>query len=246
MSETIFIIPDIHGRPFWREAVKDINDVPAVFLGDYLDPYLKSRITPAKAIDNFQEILALKKTYPGKVTLLLGDHDLHYFLTIIGGRGIDHERFGIICKLFIDNLELFDLALELDDSGNQYLFSHAGVLRGWLDRNDGLEVLDIDAPISIGERMNWMFHDKAKMWSILIALAQTGYAWHEWWRPWGSPIWALMTDHNPRKAEIDGVYQIFGHTRQKREVITPYWACLDCGAVFVLEPSTRTIKRKRG
>ena len=35
------IIPDVHGRDFWRETVKTyINtNVVFIFLGDYLDPY---------------------------------------------------------------------------------------------------------------------------------------------------------------------------------------------------------------
>lgn len=33
------IIPDVHGRPFWRDAVLDVDTTPVVFLGDYLDPY---------------------------------------------------------------------------------------------------------------------------------------------------------------------------------------------------------------
>ena len=37
----ITIIPDFHGRPFWRDAVKDVADTPIVFLGDYLDLWRK-------------------------------------------------------------------------------------------------------------------------------------------------------------------------------------------------------------
>ena len=43
------IIPDVHGRPFWRDAVKDavkdVADTPVVFLGDYLDPYPQDMVT---------------------------------------------------------------------------------------------------------------------------------------------------------------------------------------------------------
>ena len=39
------IIPDVHGRPFWRDAVKDVAETPVVFLGDYLDPYPQDMVT---------------------------------------------------------------------------------------------------------------------------------------------------------------------------------------------------------
>ena len=38
----IIIIPDVHGRTFWRNAVekyRNVKDVHIVFLGDYVDPY---------------------------------------------------------------------------------------------------------------------------------------------------------------------------------------------------------------
>ena len=34
----LIIIPDIHGRPFWRRAVEEYPGEEFIFLGDYLDP----------------------------------------------------------------------------------------------------------------------------------------------------------------------------------------------------------------
>ena len=41
MKKRILVIPDVHGRTFWKEPVcKLIESVDKViFLGDYLDPY---------------------------------------------------------------------------------------------------------------------------------------------------------------------------------------------------------------
>ena len=38
----LLVIPDLHGRKFWREAIaNNIGQVDKViFLGDYLDPYM--------------------------------------------------------------------------------------------------------------------------------------------------------------------------------------------------------------
>ena len=34
----IIVVPDVHGRTFWREVLNNTKD-KIVFLGDYLDPY---------------------------------------------------------------------------------------------------------------------------------------------------------------------------------------------------------------
>ena len=41
----LVIIPDVHGRPFWREAVRLRPEEEFIFLGDYLDPYPDEGIT---------------------------------------------------------------------------------------------------------------------------------------------------------------------------------------------------------
>ena len=39
MKEKILIIPDVHGRSFWKKAVETGDYEKVVFLGDYADPY---------------------------------------------------------------------------------------------------------------------------------------------------------------------------------------------------------------
>ena len=90
------IIPDVHGRPFWRDAVKDVEVTPVIFLGDYLDPYPQDIVTWEDAIQGLNDIIELKKKNPERVTLLLGNHDVHYLESYPffsrGGR-MNHERF---------------------------------------------------------------------------------------------------------------------------------------------------------
>lgn len=75
----VLIIPDVHGRPFWRKAKEKINSVDkVVFLGDYLDPYGYEGITRENAIEEFKEIIQFKVDNPDKVILLLGNHDCAY------------------------------------------------------------------------------------------------------------------------------------------------------------------------
>ena len=86
-QKTITIIPDLHGRTFWKKAMKAPESSHVVFLGDYLDPYRPSifdvypttkeedDLSPEAVIENFKEILEFKKSAPDRVTLLLGNHD---------------------------------------------------------------------------------------------------------------------------------------------------------------------------
>ena len=75
----LLIIPDIHGRLFWISATKKYPKLPVIFLGDYLDPYTYyEEILPSEALVNFKEILDFKKANMERVTLLLGNHDIHY------------------------------------------------------------------------------------------------------------------------------------------------------------------------
>ncbi len=70
------IIPDVHGRRFWRKAVEGL-DTPGheedrvVFLGDYVDPYPWEGILPGEAVKELEDIIALKKRNPDRVVLLL-------------------------------------------------------------------------------------------------------------------------------------------------------------------------------
>ena len=76
----ILIIPDIHGRNFWKKAVEENKDKvdKIILLGDYLDPYPWEGITRKEAISNFQEIIDFKSENRDKVVLFVGNHDLAY------------------------------------------------------------------------------------------------------------------------------------------------------------------------
>ena len=79
MKKGILIIPDVHGRDFWKEAVDNNKYDKIIFLGDYADPYDFEGITDEVTIENLKSIIAYKQQNPNKVILLLGNHDLHYY-----------------------------------------------------------------------------------------------------------------------------------------------------------------------
>ena len=81
----ILVIPDIHGRTFWKEPIvyKDEFD-HIIFLGDYFDPYSNELITQQDAIENFKELINsfTEEELEYKVEFLLGNHDGHYLYDI--------------------------------------------------------------------------------------------------------------------------------------------------------------------
>lgn len=78
----ILVLPDIHGRTFWKESLKYKDKFDhIIFLGDYFDPYPSEGITPEEAVNNFKEIL---KTFTEdeiecKVEFLLGNHKVKIY-----------------------------------------------------------------------------------------------------------------------------------------------------------------------
>lgn len=202
----ILIIPDVHGRKFWRQALEVINKVnKVVFLGDYLDPY---DVTEEEALDEFKAILEFKQKYPDKVILLIGNHDLEYLWP---------DKFNNTCRHCYDveekAQELYrNNEFQLIYIQDNYLFSHAGVTKGWLGYVDltleDLKILDFD----------------------LCKLDYVG------WRRGGLDLYpsCVWCDILEFRNDLD-YYQIFGHTQLKSEHISDKFACLDARKCFILK-----------
>ena len=77
----ILVIPDVHGRPFWKQAVEKYGDEVdrIIFLGDYLDRYENEDISRKQERENFKEILDFKLENKDKVVMLLGNHKIISF-----------------------------------------------------------------------------------------------------------------------------------------------------------------------
>ncbi|MGM9533531.1 metallophosphoesterase, partial [Intestinibacter sp.] len=116
----ILIIPDVHGRTFWRKAIEVINNYDfIVFLGDYLDPYSYEGITKEQAIEEFNDIIKFKKDNMYKVILLLGNHDCSYLFDFGSASRYDYKNSDKIKSIFKENKELFTLWYQID----KYLFT---------------------------------------------------------------------------------------------------------------------------
>lgn len=88
----ILIIPDIHGRSFWEEAINDVAEHrrdfdTLVFLGDYFDPYPTEDIDECQAIINWEHLY--DTLFGNYLTcdpiFLIGNHDAHYLNKIFAG-----------------------------------------------------------------------------------------------------------------------------------------------------------------
>ena len=118
MIKRILVIPDVHGRIFWKEPVqKYIDQVDRiVFLGDYLDPYPEEGkvYSPQSLFDNLMDIIELKRANMDKVVLLKGNHDQHYaseiFRDMACGSRCDTINWSLYNAVFVRNRDLFRLA----------------------------------------------------------------------------------------------------------------------------------------
>lgn len=200
----LIIIPDIHGRNFWKDAIGDSKDATIVFLGDYLDPYGFEGITNTEAWNNFMEIVDFKRANPERVHLLLGNHDCGYLDRRINECRRDWSNAGRIRRFLLEELNLFDLAYETTVSGKRYLFSHAGVTRAWHENHFG-------AFDTIGaELYNSMLHGCGHN-RLMEALADIS-SWRGGDCSFGSMVWADIHEHGEEGAETPGIIQIVGHT----------------------------------
>lgn len=83
----MIIIPDIHGRSFWKHAVEGHETEKIIFLGDYVDPYADEGIDYWAGILSLRDVILFKKEHPENVVLLLGNHDLSYISTYLTNAG---------------------------------------------------------------------------------------------------------------------------------------------------------------
>ena len=237
MKPKIIVVPDVHGRPFWRDVLPFVGKVPIVFLGDYLDPYYDDavvfKMTQEIVIQNFEEIINLKKSHPDSITLLLGNHDCEYLY----GRSIcdvrcDKMNFNRIQSLFRENKECFQIASECRISGKPYIFSHAGLHIRWLD--DTLKEWTPSTMVSQLNNLNVevLAYPDPEQTDFAKALAKRDKH-RSGKEAVGSPIWADAESYLSEYLIAD-IVQVVGHTWTcyRHPGITDTVFFLDCGMIF--------------
>lgn len=223
------VIPDLHGRRFWRRAVEGHEDDRIVFLGDYLDPYRWEEITPGDSTRELKAVIEFRKAHPDNVVLLLGNHDLGYLdPSVCECRrdifGAERNR-----RILEDNLDLFDLVHETSVDGRAVLFTHAGIRQDWVRLNDWLFPEGTFKP----ERLNTMLHDPAKRDDLMLTLSQVS-AYRGGYDPVGSPVWADANEFVDTGDFLPGYLHVFGHTLHSGVPVpirSGGW-CMDCADAF--------------
>ena len=261
----VLVIPDIHGRKFWRKAIADnIGKVDKiVFLGDYLDPYGNEieenpelmeceYFYDAKNLLNMlNDIVGLKKNEPDKYVLLTGNHtDSYIWSKFHSATRTDYRNWEKYHKFFSQNLEYFNLVwIE-----NNTIFSHAGISEGWAKAVAVELSLTINLNNSVKSIANYLSNinlnniSNKKLIKLLgdISSYRGGDSYY------GSCEWSDIMehiDHYQSKVEEklvplgdDEIYQVFGHTQLKKPLITEKWACLDCRQGFIFDTITYDCK----
>ena len=200
----LIIIGDVHGRSFWRYAVQRNPEGKFIFLGDDLDPYPEEGYTNEDAFQGLEDIISFKKEHPDNVTLLWGNHDLHYLYPEMMGSRFDIDNAVRNAHMFFDNQELFQMAYEVQAGGKRFLFSHAGICRGWVSANfPRLEDDDITA-----EMMNNLVCYPEFMSALGDVSIYRGGD-----KKYGSMIWADLEDLIMVENLLPDIIQIVGHTK---------------------------------
>ncbi|MDR2496411.1 MAG: metallophosphoesterase [Tannerellaceae bacterium] len=201
MYKPILIVPDVHGRNFWEPALEYEGEV--VFLGDYLDPYSSEGISAAQALETFLKILDFKKQNPDRVTLLTGNHELHYYDTKYRCTRFNYSVFEVVHSILTDD-DTKDLFSVCRLTGKA-IFVHAGILGGW-HRRHAERLAGLGSVID--EQLNRLFAvDKEPF-------GEVSYLYRGGSDDYGSPLWADFKEIlYEREAFAPDFVQVVGHTQ---------------------------------
>ena len=76
MKNEILVIPDVHGRDFWKEPCREWEG-KVIFLGDYHDPYTQ-QVSKNNSLENLKVLafLACSILLPNSVSTNLQGHSV--------------------------------------------------------------------------------------------------------------------------------------------------------------------------
>ena len=221
----VLVIGDIHGLTSWKLQVNSAlfsYNAHVVFIGDYVDSHKNTGITSDEMLENLKEIIELKKTYPDRITLLLGNHDYAYVFAKTFTTGFDISRWEDYRQLFNDNWSLFQLAWGHQNGDKYTLITHAGLTQPFYEMliddiidpesimNDIL-VKEAETPwqqLPLHEILNY-YMDKISFLWVVGPMRSRGLSEHLA----GSIIWA--DKHELIAHRYKGIDQIVGHTNSK-------------------------------
>jgi hypothetical protein len=197
---------------FWKEMPYTKYD-QIVFVGDYVDSF---NINNEGILNNLKNIILFKKYLPDKVILLLGNHDIQYFIPNEICSGYRAEMKPDLYRIFTENKDLFKVAhLLKDNEGKKYLWTHAGVTKGWIDDickdiyNPKYKKYEITKDFNKDDLDNFLNNlFELRVSNIFNVDPHSGG-----YDLWAGPFWvrpSVLNDY-----PLEGVNQIVGHTPQK-------------------------------
>jgi hypothetical protein len=244
------IVPDIHGRVFWKSILPFLSSdkyEKVIFLGDYVDPYISEGYHWNDAIKALIDVIYLKRQYKNKIVLLLGNHDLGYIDARINACRRDIRNYDIIRTILLEYSKDFDLLYDKPcsvENITRVLYSHAGIT------NDFYRVLKNSLDINesnIVTSINQMWHESGEKRELIKLLLSYVGELRGGEDVSGSFVWADVTEHDLNNLVIPYTYQIFGHSQTPyAPIIGTYCACLDTRQVFDIDYDTLEIKVLNG
>ncbi|MDR1722407.1 MAG: metallophosphoesterase [Tannerella sp.] len=225
--DDILIAPDIHGRNFWEPALDFKGEV--IFLGDYVDPYPQEGLKPADAYGELLKVVDLKRKNPGRVTLLIGNHELHYIDRNMGAGRFSEEYYERFHEILTgrETAGLFRLCKQV----GRYFFVHAGLTKGWYELH---KKQFINLGDSLEERLNAIF-------AVNKGIFYEASFYRGGWDDFSSPLWTDLReimDEEKTGHFDDSIVQVFGHTQLMTD--EPYilgngrFYCLDNRRLYIL------------
>lgn len=201
----IIAIGDLHGRDIWKKIVeKEVDADKFIFIGDYFDSF---DIPFEKQAENFNNLLEFKTWNPEKVTLLIGNHEYHYFwFAKEKYSGYQTAHVADITEVLNTARKegLLEMAYQVNYPDKKYLFTHAGITQTWYGNNYNI----LSPEQNLAKEINDIFYDHPEAFRFTPSSARdnTGDSITQ------SPIWV-----RPRALEEDGIegfIQVVGHTHQ--------------------------------
>jgi hypothetical protein len=207
-------IGDIHGRDIWKQIIaKEHDDTDEfVFVGDYFDSFT---VKGPDQINNFLDIIEFKKQSKVPVTLLLGNHDYHYYPGIdeTSTSGYQTLMAPSIKHVVGDNKQHLQAAYQ----SGEFVFSHAGFSSVWLD--DIVEGWDVSNMVDkVNELLQYqpglITYRSFKMINETEWIGARGYGEETFQGPlWIRPKALMNANYDTLRTQI---IQVVGHTTRKQ------------------------------
>lgn len=232
MDYKYLIIPDIHGRKFWKEPLEKFSGKVEhiIFIGDYFDPYPIEGISEKDGINNWHELVECIKPLQDRTTMLIGNHDAHYMNQLYDSLARSTRKSEWYDKeigALLNDCHGLQVAYDGEAGGRKILFTHAGVNADWYNRHK-----DLISNLCAANLNKLTATDEG--WKALAEIGRTRWGSS----PTGSPLWADISEHDssPLPTASQGGYdfQVFGHTRKDSPIMEDRFAMLDSRQCFVM------------